>query len=95
MNCKTVIFTGHAMRRMFERDISPDQVEQVIADGETIASYPDDRPYPSHLILGFVGGLPLHVVLGYDGASASCHIITVYRPDRNYWNDDFKTRRRG
>jgi len=64
IGCKTVVFTGHAMRRMFERDISPDQVEQAVSAGEMIASYPDDRPYPSYLILGFVDELPLHVVVG-------------------------------
>lgn len=37
MDCKRVVFSGHAIQRMFERAISRDDVLAVIAQGETIA----------------------------------------------------------
>lgn len=54
--------------------------------------YPDDRPLPSALLLGYAGGKPLHVVLARD-AAGTCQIITVYHLDPAIWNDGFKTRR--
>ncbi len=60
--CK-VIFSRHAVSQMFDREISVDDVEKIIAEGEIIESYPDDTPYPSRLILHNLAGRPLHVVL--------------------------------
>ena len=41
-----LIFRVHAVRRMFERGISEEDVRAVLATGETIESYPSDTPYP-------------------------------------------------
>ena len=65
MDCKRVVFSGHAIQRMFERGIGRDDALAVIAQGETIAEYADDKPYPSRLFLGSAGARPLHVVLAY------------------------------
>ncbi|MBI2917323.1 MAG: DUF4258 domain-containing protein [Chloroflexi bacterium] len=35
-------FRGHAIRRMFKRGISVDDVRHVLATGEVIEDYPDD-----------------------------------------------------
>ena len=78
---------------MFQRGIRPDAVEDVVAAGEVIASYPDDAPYPSVLVLGFDQGRPVHVVVAREAGTAFCHIVTVYRPDPELWGDEFKTRR--
>jgi hypothetical protein len=78
---------------MFHRGIPPDVVERIVGDGEVIASYPDDTPYPSMLVLGFDDGQPIHVVVARDAGTGHCHIVTVYRPDPEMWGDAFKTRR--
>jgi hypothetical protein len=36
---------------MFERNISVDDVREVILTGETIEAHPDDQPWPSRLVL--------------------------------------------
>ncbi len=87
-------FSGHALQRMFARGISPGDVRQVIDEGEIIAEYPNDRPFPSALKLGFVNGRAIHTVVGYDVASDTGHVITAYLPDPNLWHDDMKTRKR-
>lgn len=78
---------------MFARSVQTAHVRAVIASGEIIARYPDDKPFPSYLILGFVLGQPLHVVVAVEATSATCYVITVYVPDPILWDDDFKRRR--
>lgn len=93
MNYEQINFSGHAVERMFEKRITKNDVVEVIATGEIIAEYPDDRPFPSYLMLGFKNLRPLHVVFAVDEDSQTCHIITVYSPDSSLWSEDFKIRR--
>jgi len=53
-----VLFSTHAVQRMFERRLSKEDVLSVLSHGEVIAQYPDDRPYPTCLVLGFVRSEP-------------------------------------
>ena len=94
MNCEKFNFTRHAIEQMFARNITTDEVKEVIRRGEKIASYPDDQPYPSHLILFILDQRPLHVVVAVDSNSKTCIIITVYEPSLDLWEDDFKTRKK-
>lgn len=79
---------------MFERAVSPALVLRIISEGEVIASYPDDLPFPSVLLLGFDAQRPLHLVFARDPKSGLCFVVTVYLPDPDAWSADFKTRRR-
>jgi hypothetical protein len=88
MNYKTIYFSGHATVQMFKRKINVDNVELVIKSGEVIKSYPDDKPYPSFLILGFFESRPIHVVASVD-QDGNCYIITTYEPDLIIWNETF------
>jgi hypothetical protein len=93
MKCERVVFSGHALRRMFERAIGRDAVLAVISTGEPISEYAGDLPYPSRLLLGFVGQRPIHVVVAFDHAAATCIVVTVYEPSPEQWGTDFKTRK--
>ena len=93
LNFDHVIFSGHAVQRMFKGSISKGEVLEVLRCGEVIDSYPDDRPYPSHLFLGFAGSRPLHVVIGVDESALRATIVTAYVPDPDLWTDDFESRR--
>lgn len=88
------IFRVHALKRMFERAVSVDEVKAVLGSGETIAEYPDDTPYPSRLTLGRVGRRPLHVVAAYNAADDETIVITVYEPDPAEWSPDFRRKAR-
>ena len=87
------MFSGHALRQMFARSITADHIRSVIDEWEVIASYPDDRPYPSELLLGFPAGRPLQVVLAYNEATRTGYVVTAYVPDPRLWSEDYKTRR--
>ena len=41
------IFRMHAIKRMFQRQISKDDVQNVLEIGETIEGYPHGTPYSS------------------------------------------------
>lgn len=93
MDCEAIRFSRHAIERMFKREIPPDVVRRVVVQGEVVADYPEDIPYPSVLMLGFQDGRPVHVVVARDEQSGICHVVTVYQPDLQLWMPDFKTRR--
>lgn len=88
-----ILFSGHALRRMFQRSITRDQVIDVIELGEVIADYPNDKPYPSKLILGFVDEIPVHVVFSENKETATGIVVTAYIPDTSLWGDDYRSRR--
>jgi hypothetical protein len=94
MDCAEVRFSGHAVRRMFARSLSRDEVLAVVRTGEVIEEYPGDTPFPSVLILGLKGSVPLHVVLGFDSVGRVCYVVTAYEPDPDLWEPGFKVRRR-
>lgn len=83
----------HALERMMERGISREIVKQVILKGEVIEDYPDDKPFPTALFLGWFEGEPFHVVTGLDSLSGYCFVITVYRPNLDHFEPDYRTRR--
>lgn len=93
MDCKTISFSRHAFERMFQRSIDPDAVAKIIADGEVIAAYPDDQPFPSVLILGYCGDRPVHAVIARETETSNCHLITIYWPNPAIWDEVFKRRR--
>jgi hypothetical protein len=93
MMCKHIFFTGHAVRRMFERGLTRSDAIMVLEQGEVIADYPDDSPLPSCLKMAFVRGKAIHVVVAEDRAAETCHVVTAYHPDPDLWEPGFRTRR--
>lgn len=87
-----LVFRVHALRRMFQRRITLDDVRAALTQGEVIEARPDDLPYPSSLLLGYPGGRALHVA--DDKQADETTIVTIYEPDPAQWHPDFKRRRR-
>ena len=88
-----LVFRSHAIRRMFERDVSIEEVRAVVSSGEVVEDYPDDVPYPSRLLLGSSGGRPLHVVAAFNPAEDEIVVVTVYEPDPAQWEPGSRRRR--
>lgn len=78
---------------MFERNIAAKKVRQALESGETIDDYSSEMPEPSRLILGFQGKRPFHIVTSENIETNEITIITVYIPDPDKWNIDFRSRR--
>jgi len=88
-----LIFRSHAIKRMFERKITLEDVRHVLATGESIREYPNDTPYPSRLIMGWATDKPLHLVTAVDAETGTTIVITVYEPDPAIWEADFKRKK--
>ena len=93
MSTVNIIYRVHAVQRMFERKVSSKRVREALETGETIEDYSSEMPEPSHLILGFQGKRPFHVVTSENPQENKTTVITVYLPDPNKWNKDSKSRR--
>jgi hypothetical protein len=85
------MFGEHSLKRMFKQEIPQEDVLEVVRSGEIIREYPDDKPYPSSLMLKFVRKRPIHIVVN-DLVKGVCFIVTAYEPDPTKWSKDFKTK---
>jgi beta-phosphoglucomutase-like phosphatase (HAD superfamily) len=75
---------------MFERRITVEDVQAVVTNGEVIQSYPEDKPYPSRLVLGWRGARPIHVVVAEDSEEGILVVVTAYEPDPIQWGAGFR-----
>ena len=92
MKCKTLHFSRHAFERMFQRGINPDTAARIVEEAEIIIEYPDDKPYPSALLLGFYRKQAIHTVVAQTDAG-DCQLATIYWPDPAIWDESFKRSR--
>ncbi len=87
-------FKKHTVLRMSQRNISADAVKQTLQRCEIIEDYPEDRPLPSALVLGYTeNNRVLHTVIALDEGEEMLWIITVYEPTLLEWEEGFKKRR--
>ncbi|MDW7732467.1 MAG: DUF4258 domain-containing protein [Methanolobus sp.] len=80
------IMSSPARSRMFQRNISTDEMIDIVMNSQIIESYPDDLPCPSVLLLGFTSSQAYHIV------AAQCEdhvrIVTAYFPAKDKWIED-------
>ena len=83
-----VRITDHADEEAFNDSLTYEEIYSSVIQGEIIEDYPNDKPYPSSLVLGenFVGE-PIHSVWAYNPGNLWAVLITVYRPDPERWID--------
>ena len=58
--------------------------------GEIVQDYPEDKPYPSRLVLGWRGSTPIHVVAADSTEVNETFVITVYEPTLELWEPGFR-----
>jgi hypothetical protein len=88
-----IIWRKHAVLRMIERKVSRENVLACLSNGLIINQYPDDKPFPSYLLLCFPNNEPIHIAFSYNHDNQFIYIITVYNPSLDYFEEDFITRR--
>ena len=87
--------TRHARIVMAERRISMQTAEQALEFGEIIEREPHATPYPSCLVLAWLpSGDPLHIKCSRSSHPPNLRIVTVYEPDDEQWQLDYKTRKK-
>lgn len=78
-----ILISHHARIRMFERNVSTDELIAIISLGEIIEEYPDDEPCLSVLIMGFINAVAYHTVIAV--CRDHIRVITVYIPEQDKW----------
>ncbi len=78
-----ILISHHARIRMFERNVSTDNLITIISSGEIIEEYSDDEPCPSVLIMGFIDAVAYHTVIAL--CTDHIRVITVYIPEQDKW----------
>ena len=85
-------WTNHSIIRLFQRNITQEDIQSAILNGEIIEEYENDYPYVSCLVYGInIENKVLHIVCGMN--ESELWIITAYYPDNVSWENDLKTRR--
>ncbi len=83
-----VRITDHADEEAVDDNLTNEEIYSSVVQGEVIEDYPNDKPYPSCLVLGRdVSGEPIHSVWAYNPENLWSVLVTVYRPDPRRWID--------
>lgn len=93
---RSFYITEHALVEMDNDGLEIEDVMRISESGTLLEDYPDDRPFPSSLKLGWSGegtDEPVHVVSAKE-PEGRIHIITAYRPDPRKWDESFKKRKK-
>lgn len=94
VRAKRYRLTRHATIVRLERGVTIAELEKALLNGEIIEQYPDDQPYPSCLVLGWLtSGDPLHVICSRGTVEPALRVVTVYEPEDSLWESDYKTRK--
>lgn len=89
-----ILWTYHVNMRLGERFIARERIIQAAESYEIIEEYPEDKYFPSYLLLGRQGEEAFHALFGTDVDGQNVRIITAYYPSPEEWEADLKTRRR-
>jgi hypothetical protein len=85
-------FSKHALDQSILRQIQVREVREVIANGQIIEDYPNNKYGPSCLISGLTQNQrPIHIQCSYPSRPI-IKIITLYEPNSQRWNTTFTQR---
>jgi len=83
-----VRITDHADEEAFNDCLTYEEIYISVIHGEIIEDYPNDKPYPSCLVMGKnFSGEPIHSVWAYNPGTLWAVLVTVYRPNPKRWID--------
>lgn len=89
-----LLWTYHVNMRLGQRFIARETIIQAADTYEIVEAYPEDKYFPSYLLLGRAGNDAFHVLFGADVDGQNVRIITAYYPSSDEWEMNLKTRRR-
>jgi hypothetical protein len=91
---RSVVWSAHTITELVADRLTRVEVEAGLESGEVIEDYPmRTRPLPDCLVLArLAGGEAIHAVVAVDVDLDRILIVTVYRPEPEEWEDDWRTR---
>ena len=90
----TIALSLHADDMCDERGISRDDVEKTVRSFDMLEEYPNAFPHPAVLLYGESDDRPIHVVAAFDKKAGFVYVVTVYFPDTERFEQNFRVRRR-
>ena len=88
-----VLWTYHVNMRMKSRFIPRQAVVESAENFDILESYPEDKYLPSYLVWSKYEGEVFHILFAADVPNENVRIVTAYRPSRDDWEADLRTRR--
>jgi hypothetical protein len=88
-----VYWTYHVNMRLVARAIDRNEVLRAATSLRLVEAYPEDKYFPSYLLLAQAVPGPFHLVCAVDVEGDNIRIVTAYRPDSAEWGDDLASRR--
>ncbi|MGH7962654.1 MAG: DUF4258 domain-containing protein [Candidatus Binatia bacterium] len=89
-----ILWTYHVNMRLGQRSIARETLIAAAGSYEIVEAYPEDKYFPSYLLLGRQGAEVFHALLGTDVDGQNVRVVTAYYPSPEEWEEDCKTRRR-
>lgn len=80
--------------RLGQRSITRETIIAAAESYEIVEAYPEDKYFPSYLLLGRHGAEAFHALFGTDVEGQNVRVVTAYYPSLEEWEEDLKTRRR-
>ncbi len=79
--------------RLGQRFIARETIIAGAGSYEIVEAYPEDKYFPSYLLLGRVGAEVFHALFGVDVDGQNVRVVTAYYPSLEEWEADRKIRR--
>ena len=91
-----VLWSRHAITELVADSLTRQQVERALQGCDLIEDYPTlHRRLPDCLVLAWpTTNMPLHIVVAVDLELDRILLVTVYRPNEEEWEHDWRTRKR-
>jgi hypothetical protein len=93
VRARQILWTYHVNLRLARRFVPRQTILDSVDSYEIVESYPDDKYLPSYLVLTHSADEPIHVLFATDVESHTVRVVTAYRPSREEWEVDMKTRK--
>lgn len=89
-----IMWSLHAVKKLRIEELKRSWVEESLKDCTIVEDYSmEGRHLPGCLVLGYYDTLPIHAVIAIDRDSDIIFIITIYKPSRKRWTNEWKTRK--
>ena len=80
--------------RLQQRNLRSDMLVAAVDSFEIIENYPDDKYLPSFLLRAETAGFVFHIQVATDVQGNNVRIVTMYAPEPDEWDQDFRVRRK-
>ena len=86
-------WTYHVTMRLQQRRLNAGVLEAAVATLEIIEAYPQDKYLPSFLLRASSADFVFHAHIAADVEGDNVRVVTMYVPNSDEWDVEFRVRR--